>query len=328
MKSVDICCLDSPYTLMLYLLKKGYNKNDIFIFTQNLPKEIRYNFNYIFFYHPFSVHVLDYPWSVILKYTWGIYSIIKLNILLFIKTFNKQVFLYGNADIPPGYIFGLFKNGYIFEDGIINYYDLKIPKKNKFIEKALLLCGIYSGGSLEKCGTHPNIKKVYLTQNNYSEIIKDKVEVINIKELWNNKSKKEQEEILSLFNFNKSNFDFKDNVLLLTQPFSEDNILSFEEEMKIYQDIINQYDNIIIKPHPRETKNYNDLFPNIKIIESYFPIELLKLIGIKFNKVVSVNSTALYNFKDYCDVEIYKDYVPNKRMLEARDNLIKLLDDG
>ncbi len=65
--------------------------------------------------------------------------------------------------------------------------------------------------------------------------------------------------ILKIFNFsNLENID----VLLITQAFSEDNLMDLNEEMRIYSEIVEKYPNIIIKPHPREIKDYSKIFPD------------------------------------------------------------------
>ncbi|MER2014579.1 MAG: glycosyltransferase family 52, partial [Methanobrevibacter sp.] len=80
------------------------------------------------------------------------------------------------------------------------------------------------------------------------------------------------------------NINFNDEiVLILTQAFFEQDISTLEEEIKIYEKFIEKFKeyNLIIKPHPRDLKNYKKIFDNINVLDKDFPIELLNLIGIK-----------------------------------------------
>lgn len=93
----------------------------------------------------------------------------------------------------------------------------------------------------------------------------------------------------------------------MTQPLSEDEIITEEEKIKIYREIIEKQNGrkIYIKAHPREKTNYGDIFKelNIKIIENGFPIELLLLLNINFSKVITLFSTGALNFKGRSEVE-------------------------
>lgn len=156
------------------------------------------------------------------------------------------------------------------------------------------------------------IEKIYLTGLlPIPELIKDKVEIIKINEMWKRLSQKDKESILSIFSLDLNKiqrFNLIDNkVLLLTQPLSEDNIITEEEKIKIYREIIKKQNNknIYIKIHPREKTNYKEIFKefNIRIIEKNFPIELLLFLNINFDKVITLFSTGALNFKGKAEVE-------------------------
>lgn len=88
------------------------------------------------------------------------YGIIKLRLLIFIKTFHCNVEVYGHGHTPYSYMFYEYENSYIIEDGLINYQKLsKTPKINRIIEIILHIFGIYILNSKEGYGTNDNIKK-------------------------------------------------------------------------------------------------------------------------------------------------------------------------
>ena len=105
---------------------------------------------------------------------------------------------------------------------------------------------------------------------------------------------------------------------------SKDNV-TLKEEISIYKFLIEKFKekNIIIKPHPRDPKNYNKIFPKIKIIDKYFPIELLNLISIEPDITCSVVSTSLLNFKK-SKIYVYDGELKNETFITAHNDLIKL----
>lgn len=124
-------------------------------------------------------------------------------------------------------------------------------------------------------------------------------------------SKKDKEEILGVFKISSKSFENlkveKNKVLLLTQPLSEDKIITEKEKIDIYREILLKENekNIYIKAHPREKTNYKEVFKefNINIIENSFPIEICLLLDIKFEKVITLFSTGALSFKGKSEVE-------------------------
>lgn len=101
---------------------------------------------------------------------------------------------------------------------------------------------------------------------------------------------------------------------MITQPLSEDNILSEEEKINIYNNILRERNikKVYIKPHPREKTDYSKVLKDIKvvIIEKEFPIEIFMLLNMELKKVITLFSTAILSLRDKYDVEFIgtKDY--------------------
>ena len=333
-----ICYVTTSYALFLYLIKFGYNTEDIFIFTGSFPKDISKNLDHttlplINFADGPLFAPLDSIKGVgknIVGYGKYFYGYLKLKTLLFRKTFRKEVSVYGHAHHTFSYMFYVNEDSYIIEDGVENYVkEIKETHKiNPIIDGFLHLCGVYFLSQNEGFGTHKNIKKIYLTKEHNNQLIKDKVEVIDIANCWNSKTKKEKEDILKIFNINYDDVLKleEDSVLLLTEPFYEENYLTYEEEIKIYKDIINHFPDrkIIIKPHPMDYKDYSKIFPDIPILEKSFPIELLNLIGYEPKTVASIICTALLNFKN-SEIYVYDGELNSEYLNESRDVLNKML---
>ena len=113
-----MCIVDTVYTLLLYYLICGINEEDIFVISGGIPKEIRKNIDHIYF--PHFKHS-DLPDSnlilitlkrllLIIKRTYGI---IKLRIILFFKTRNCEVEVYGHGHLNFSFPFYEYENSYI-----------------------------------------------------------------------------------------------------------------------------------------------------------------------------------------------------------------------
>lgn len=88
--------------------------------------------------------------------------------------------------------------------------------------------------------------------------------------------------------------------LLLTQPLSEDRLVSEEYKIELYKKIINEYAEgfeLYIKPHPREITNYRFyLNRDFEEIPNNFPIEILNSSGfLTIERGITLFSSALNN---------------------------------
>lgn len=336
MKKRKICLTITSYNLFLYYLINGLNDNDIIICNHMVPKNVKKNIKHINL--PF-VAFIDGPkmaptntikgiFENILGYCRYFYGYLKLRILLFFKCFNKDVEVWGQPHTPFSYIFYTFENTNMIEHGLMNYQLAPIEphKINPILDFILHICGIYFLDIRETLGTHKNIKKIYLTRPTPFENIKDKVILFDIQELWNKKTFDEQEKILKIFNVDMNILKNIDDSykLLLTQPFSEEDIIPFEEEISIYKTLIGNAEKIIIKPHPYEKKDYSEIFPSAIIINKEFPIELMDLIGMNIKDVYSINSTALLNFK-HANIHVFEGKTSSESVNESITQLLEML---
>ncbi len=83
----------------------------------------------------------------------------------------------------------------------------------------------------------------------------------------------------------------KPRVLILSEPLCE-----LPVRKQIFTDLVNEYSKVdgkdaivMIKQHPRDYLDYNELFPDLIILSGNFPMEMLNFIeGLKFDRLVSV----------------------------------------
>lgn len=182
----------------------------------------------------------------------------------------------------------------LLEDGTDCYKNNQTIIKSKmslknFIKKYIL--------NLEDLGESKYTKSIEVNDSNGIVLKNKKIVVASKREMLDSLTNDEKELIVSLFMQNNNWKKLNNVTLIITQPFYIDNILKTEEEqIKIYKDIIDTYcndDSIIIKPHPRDFTNYESIISKSNIINDIFPLEILNFTDIKFNKVITISSTAI-----------------------------------
>lgn len=207
--------------------------------------------------------------------------------------------IYGVSHIGIGNYFVKKYNFYLIEDGLMNYME----QLYKRTYKDIIL-------NRERMGLHKNVKKIYLTGlGKVPEVIKKKVEIVNLEELWNKKSEDKRKQINEIFGVNvealKKIADRK--IMLFTQPLSEDGIISEREKIDLYSKILNKYQqkNVVIKPHPREKTDYSDYFLECCVMKEKYPVELMIFNGLKIDRAVTLFSTAIFSLNKMVKVDFY-----------------------
>lgn len=188
------------------------------------------------------------------------------------------------------------ENLFTFDDGIYNLFlesslDEHITKENsviKIVDKLMNL-EISSSKLFSKIQKHYSI-----FNKDYSKVYKetDIVET-DFRELGLN-----------------CNAEFRDEIWLLTQPFNEENLMTYKQELDIYKYIIdaNKYlgKEIKVKLHPRSNPEIvKDL--KLDIVDSAEPLELL-LLKKRPKVLIGVNSTALITSKLLDEEILSKSY--------------------
>lgn len=305
--------------LLLYLLIEEVN-NTIFLTTNNIDENILKKLkNKIIIKEP--QYSTNYFFRRIEYYKF-IKSLKKNRNILELKK-NKNNIFYGQDNILLGNVC-LNDNFNLLEEGSLNYTFYN--QSNYFIKKIIKK---YIFGLNEIMGDSDYVKKIYLTGLAPTpKVIKDKVEIINLKELWDKKSMKEKEEILDIFDFNKDIIErikIKKNILY-TQPLSEDGFISEVEKIELYSKIIEKYekDSLIIKVHPREKTDYKLYFCEIEVISKNFPAEIYQLLEIKFEKCITIFSTAALSLKEV-EIDFYGTEIHTKLLKEfgSMDHIMK-----
>lgn len=264
--------------LLFLLLNKVPLENVFFILEENtyIPKAIK---NFL------TVKKSKNKYKLVFN---SLYYFFRFKLLCYKLNIDKRNTEVWGADHITGAKFFLKRfNFTLLEDGTLNYSPIAYIRswKNKLF-------------SVPAYGVHTNVRKIYLTQSeNIPDCIKDKVEVINLDELWNKKNHKEKMEIIDILGVDIDRISIlKDkSYILYTQPLSEDGIISEREKIQLYEEILKKYDinKVVIKPHPRENTDYQFFFKDVYVFCDNIPSELLPLLGVRFEKSITLFSTAV-----------------------------------
>lgn len=315
MKREKILIENSVYSVFLYMLIVENWEESIFILDQSVHKLFAKHKNLnLFFYNDLPVRKKIYK-----------FYLEKIKLILFLLKnkvlFNKNIKVYGD-DLMVRYFF-IKREFFLIEDGTWSY---KKQKKLPFYKSLIRIENPFYIPS----GEDLNVKKYYLTGlAPIPERIKDKVEIINLKKLWKLKTKENKKKILNIFDLPLEKLEIlkKRSEILFTQPLSEDGTLSEKEKIELYKQIIEKYDKtkLVIKKHPREKTDYKKYFEEVEVLEQIFPAELLEILEIKFEKAITIFSTAALTVDKNIKIDFYGTEIHPKilKKFGSMDDIMK-----
>ena len=304
MHKPNVVIENTPYSLLLYWLVENV-ENTVYILDDTIPikliERIRQK-NNVFLYHSY------YNKNIFYRFL-NVYIVQKIKLYFFSKKYiSKSSKIFGNDDLI---LFDRFrKYPYtLIEDGTINY-GISIKKKKKGKIKQYIRHKMRGFQHSQPRGISNNCKQIYLTgMLKVPAIIEHKTNIVNLKTLWNKKTEKEQKEILDIFDLNQESMKQikHKKIILLTQPLSEEGIVSEIEKVEIYKKVLKNYktEDLLIKVHPKEKTNYSAYFKDIAILHSIVPFELFSMLEMKIECVVTLFSGAALNL----DKEIKIDWL-------------------
>lgn len=297
---------DSSYAMLLYLLTctKEEIESTYFFFSDGMPKHIRNNMEAQMTYFS-SMEFLNkslFNWKRLiatlkLRFT----ASRKWPILKTGELYGQEIAWYAPALIG-------WRKFVCYEDGLSSYI---LPKqgfifKLKSIVKAIIIgISAYPGWS-GRC--KQSIKENIFTGIKDSGYRKDiPYKIINIQELWDKSSEDKKKKILGIYGVTEADKQALSSrtMLLLTQPLSQDGIITEEERIALYKDLIKgcDYNQIIIKTHPREILvPYEKIFPGVYVFNKKVPMQLLKLLNLNYKKVYTLFSTSAFDFMDSAEI--------------------------
>ena len=200
-------------------------------------------------------------------------------------------------------------------------------KQRAFKLKSFFIDLCFGTVFLRPFGENLLCKEFIFSQEDYiSSIEKLKIVVNPLHKLWLNSNAEKKEYILHLFDINEKDIALllSKSVILFTQPFATDGVLTEKEQIEIYNKIIkqNSQQTILLKPHPRDLIDYTQYFPDIAIFNKPVPIQLFDLLNIRFKKAITIFSTSVICFS--YDIEIEWKGTKIHPKLETRYGDVKM----
>ena len=186
---------------------------------------------------------------------------------------------------------------------------------NRQLKRASSLLGkcqkiLYGNIFINYFGRNNQCKVVYLTEENHSPILNNKTVIINsLDNLWAAASKEKQTYVKKIFGISDEDIDILNSrpIIFFSQPLIDDCGLTAEENLILHNRIFSNYlhSNIIIKTHPRDTFDYQKYFPDIIVYNKKVNSQLLLLVGIQPQKIVTICSTAIETFPEVISCDYY-----------------------
>lgn len=296
-----VCALDSMYSLFLYLLLSTEEeiKETFFFFGSSISEDAKKMFKEQSYFVP------SYHWSVftelfILAFLYYIYYPLRFPFLL-----NSKVEKWSGHTLWECAV--IRRKPYCaLEDGLLNY----IPyTKGRFSKIKTLLFGP-TFRSTAYIGTESTCKTLFLTGMIADSVVtrQSNVKIIKLGDLWESSEESKKDNILKIFGISLRELSHLKQYkkLLLTQPLDDptSNLMTEQEKICFYQSFFNLKGTkgFLIKPHPRESTNYRLYFPQMGVFDTKIPFEVMSFLGITFQEVYTVSSTAIFDIPYNCDI--------------------------
>lgn len=301
MKLLNIYILETFHAFILYLLLNDSQSDTLYLIPENF-----YTANPILIskLRNFYVFSTEYTKSKNRCLNWFKKRILYFKTTYRIKKIKKENHIKNIYGLDHTFLgkCAICKNFILLEDGLMNYQTQEMTWRNRIKNRIPFRKRIL--------GRDKRISKIYLTglAPIQKEIV-SKVEVVDLKILWNKKTKKEKEKILDIFGIDDQFIESlkKKRSILFTQPLSEDNVISEQEKINLYRKVLQNYEEntVAIKKHPREYTDYEKEFPEADALPGNFPAEFFTLLGIPIEKAITLFSTAVLTLPSEIEIDFY-----------------------
>lgn len=290
----EVVSVITPYALLLYLLIKKDFKKSIFVFNSEFNDRIIDNLRK---YKGLCVKPI---------YNQICNGDALLDFIKLITFYNRDISFWGQDHVKFVQYF-LDNQITVLEDGVNNYFEAA-SEAYKF--------KLDNGRFYYPFGYDEAVNSIFLTGKLIvPESISNKVKQVNLMDLWQKKSIEDRQILLDIFSVPQEDIERciseGRSCLLLTQNFSKIGVITQEEQIEMYKDILQNYEHkkVIIKPHPQDYIDYMEFFPECRVLEKSFPIEFVKFLGVDVKKVISVASSVIFGFFSDDMIDSYENMI-------------------
>lgn len=303
----NVCCVSSVFALLQYLLSQDINvamSHTYYFFGDGISENIRQRF----VYHTSFGTVRCGGWKMMKR------RLLKIKLRLFgnfIFPFMNSAVIYAQDHFYFSWLL-IGNKDYILLSDSQNVFTQQLNPGRKEYDKYVayqssvkyrLMAFVLGHLSIRPWGFSKQCKQVMLTRSNVSEVLSGKeLRIKSFAQEWNEASEDKKKSIMSVFGCDAADRQVFENinVVVLTQPFYDDKVLTEEEHFEVYRQAMGKYDNkrIVMKVHPRDTFEYERYFRDVEIYRKPVPMELLSLWGVNIETAVTFFSSSVYCFDD------------------------------
>ena len=209
-----------------------------------------------------------------------------------------------------------------FADQLLNYAEVAAQNKYKNIDIRIVSDGLSDHDTFPWLVQHQFVRVCYSTPDILGTIQDDKIQTFDVQDLWHRASGADRQTLSRVFDISAEALDKASAkpVLVVTQPLSEDNMMTEEDKIELYRRIVANYgaDKVTIKPHPREKTDWTTVFPDAPVMPRQIPMELVAQLA-KLDRIATFFSTAAFGTLPDDRVDFYakdfrllKSYHPEK----------------
>ncbi len=290
----NICLVDTPYALSIYLLKMPMEdiEKTLFFVGDSIDSRIAEKLpHYVSIRNQSAKNDWKYmSWLRVYKYLKCLlYPFAKLYIQDHLYIASQFIGRYKYTNIPDG------PDCYSTWEKSPYQPWVPSPKSLKQIIKNFLSHGAMYDlkyGMNNQC-----INRWVMNQREqYTIYIKGrKSEVVDAADLWCNADMDKQVLLKTIFYISEEDMARMQDAetMILTQPLREDCKLTDKEMYDIYAPYINGASKVLIKPHPRDKFEWIKYFSNAYVIESRAPMQLLNYMGFAPKRAMTVSSSSI-----------------------------------
>ena len=290
----------TAYSLYLYLLYSSIEeiRETFFFVGEGIPENVRNQLQNKYYFSNSEYEKKHHLARLLFRIRLRCTSRRKWSFLKTAQIFAQDHFFYSRGLIG--------KREYTLIEDAPNIFSCNraILNRLKYPKAVLIKCMLLKimensyGGEI---GDNNLCKAVLITNIESDPILTDK-QLIQVDEVqcWNQSPEAKQKEILSVFNMTSEDIIQlkKRKIILLTQNFATLSYVSEQELVDIYYERLKKYpqDSIVIKNHPLDRVQYQKYYPEAYIFDKVVPMQLLNLLDIKYNTVVTICSSAAFSF--------------------------------
>lgn len=176
---------------------------------------------------------------------------------------------------------------------------------------------LYGPLSVMNYGNNNQCRRFYLTALNDTPVQQGKETCVrSLEEMWASADESHRRFVMEVFDIDEHSLpqDEGRDILFITQPWVDDEILTLSECRTLTDRLMSHYDRsrVVIKRHPRDTMDYASWYPDIPCQDKVVNLELLMMLGYRPKKVVTISSSVVDFLPESIEVDWYDTHVHEK----------------